>query len=185
MENMINLINLKAQKYSDELFYADGEFFAIYDGKIAKLPDFSTEVSGIYKLLSSTQSFISTYIDQSGLDLAYIVEAISLYEGDIEIYENEIPSELDYDSFNFLYACLEAGISPYRAYKASILILGGAPSDIWVLTDSRGEYKPVLEYISEGCELIDFSLTDECDDEYWESIVQNIDRYLYRGTEVY
>ena len=61
MQKLVNLINEKAIKYKDELFFADGEFFAIYDGKIAKLSDFSGEVRQIFKLKSSTELFINLY----------------------------------------------------------------------------------------------------------------------------
>ena len=55
MQKLVELIEKNALKYTGELFYADGEFFAIYDGKIAKLPDFSGEFRAIYKLTPSTE----------------------------------------------------------------------------------------------------------------------------------
>lgn len=185
MQKLVNLINEKALQYKDELFYTDGEFFAIYDGKIAKLPDFSSEVSQIFKLKTTTEQFINIYINHNGLDLASIIDSLSIFSGELELYGDEIPDGLDYDSFNFLYSCDENGISPYCAYKASILILGGAPSGTWALLDYNGEYKSILEYISEGCELIDFQFTDEDDDEYWQSILNHIEDYLYCGGEVF
>lgn len=185
MQKLVNIINEKAIKYKDELFYADGEFFAIYDGKIAKLSDFSGEVRQIFKLKSSTELFINTYINQNGLDIGTLIDTLDVFSSELELYGDEIPDGLDYDAFNFLYACDEYGISPYCAYKALILIMGGAPSGTYSLMDYNGEYKSILEYISEACELIDFAYTDEYDDEYWESVINNLDSYLYTGGEVF
>jgi len=106
-------------------------------------------------------------------------------ENELELYGDEIPDGLDYDSFNLLISCEEKGISPYSAYKAMILMSQGVESGSWVLLGYDGEYKNALEYISEACEVIDFSYTDEYDDEYWESIVSNIEQYVYCGGEVF
>lgn len=185
MQKLVNLINEKALKYKDELFYADEEFFAIYDGKIAKLPDFSGEVSQIFKLKTSTEQFINTYVLQNGLDMGNLLDSLSVFSSELELYGDEIPDGLDYDCFNFLYSCEQAGITPYCAFKALVLILGGAPSGAYAIMDYNGEYKSILEYISEGCQLIDFAYTDEFDDEYWESILNNLESYLYSGGEVF
>ena len=52
MQATVDLLNEKELKYADELFFAEGEFFAIHDGKIAKLPDFtviSKEYTNCYR----------------------------------------------------------------------------------------------------------------------------------------
>lgn len=185
MQKLVDLLNEKELKYADELFYCEGEFFAIHDGKIAKLPDFTGDFEGIYKLLPSTEHFIASYIISNNLDITEILDIVSIFENELELYEDEIPSGLDYDSFNLLISCEEKGISPYRAYKAMLLIMQGVQSGIWTLLGYDGEYKPVLEYISEACEVIDFRYTDEYDDEYWESIIENIENYRFSGGETF
>lgn len=185
MQRLIDLINEKALRYEGELFFADGEFFAIYDGKIAKLPDFSGDIRGMYKLLPSTERFIDGYMLSSGLEFGSLIDVIGIYKSELELYNDEIPDGLDYDSFNFLYACQNEGISPYCAYNALLLMMEGVEAGGWVLLDGNREYTDVITYISEGCELIDFAYTDEDDDEYWEEIISNIERYFFDGGEVY
>ena len=185
MQNLVNLLNIKETKYADELFFADGEFFAIHDGKIAKLPDFTGDFEGIYKLLPSTENTIATYIIAENLDITDIIDNISIFASELELYGEEIPDGLEYDSFNLLIHCEEKGISPYRAYKAMLLIMEGVQSGVWTLLGYDGEYKPALEYISEACEVIDFRYTDEYDDEYWENIIENIEAYIFSGGEVF
>lgn len=185
MQKLVELIEKKALKYTGELFFADGEFFAIYDGKLAKLPDFSGEFRAIYKLTSETERFIVTYLEENGLDSEYLADSLSLAEGDLELYENEIPDGLDYDSFNYLIACDEAGIIPYNAYMALKMISEGVESGVWMLLDRYGEYKSALQYISDGCELIDFAYTDENDDEYWQSILERLEDYIFIGGEIF
>ena len=53
------------------------------------------------------------------------------------------------------------------------------------LLDRYGEYKSAIQYISDGCELIDFAYTDENDDEYWESIITNLESYIFSGGEIF
>jgi len=185
MQSMVNLLNEKELKYADELFFAEGEFFAIHDGKIAKLPDFTGDFDGIYKLLPTTEHFIGSYIVANNLDINEILDTLSIYEGELDLYGDEIPDGLDYDSFNLLISCQEKGISPYRAYKAMLLIMDGVQSGVWTLLGYDGEYKAALEYISEACEVIDFRYTDEYDDEYWQSIIENIECYIFSGGEVF
>ena len=185
MQKLVDLLNEKELRYADELFFAEGEFFAIHDGKIAKLPDFSGDFDGIYKLLPATERFIASYIIGNNLDITDLIETLSIYEGELSLYGDEIPDGLDYDSFNFLNACADAGISPYRAYHAMLLIMSEVQSGVWTLLGYDGEYKPALEYISEACEVIDFRYTDEFDDEYWESIIENIEAYVFSGGEVF
>ena len=185
MQKLVNLLNEKELKYADELFYADGEFFAIHDGKIAKLPDFTGDFEGIYKLLPSTESFIASYIVANNLDITELIDTIGIFENDLSLYGEEIPDGLDYDSFNFLISCEEKGIIPYCAYKAMLLIMEGVQSGVWMLKGYDGEYKAALEYISEACEVIDFRYTDEYDDEYWESIIENIEAYIFSGGEFF
>ena len=67
MQKLVDLLNAKEIRYADELFYAEGEFFAIHDGKIAKLYDFLGDFEGIYKLLPSTERFIGAYIVANNL----------------------------------------------------------------------------------------------------------------------
>ena len=185
MQKLVDLLNEKELRYSDELFFADGEFFAIHDGKIAKLPDFTGDFEGIYKLMPSTEHAIESYIIAENLDINDIIDNISIYENELELYGDEIPDGLDYDSFNMLIYCEEKGISPYRAYKAMLLIMEGVQSGAWTLLGYDGEYKQALEYISEACEVIDFRYTDEYDDEYWESIIENIEAYVFSGGEIF
>ena len=185
MQKLVDLLNEKELRYSDELFYAEGEFFAIHDGKIAKLPDFTGDFEGFYKLLPSTERFIGSYIVANNLDINDIIDTVSIFEGELELYGDEIPAGLDYDAFNLLISCEEKGISPYAAYKAMILIMEGVQSGVWMLRGYDGEYKAALEYISEACEVIDFRYTDEYDDEYWESIIENIESYIFSGGEVF
>ena len=185
MQKLVNLINEKELKYADELFFAEGEFFAIHDGKIAKLPDFTGDFEGIYKLLPSTERAIATYIIAENLDITEVIDTISIFENDLMLYGDEIPDGLDYDSFNLLNFCEEKGITPYAAYKAMLLIMQGVQSGVWTLLGYDGEYKPALEYISEACEVIDFRYTDEYDDEYWESIIENLESYVFSGGEVF
>ena len=185
MQKLVNLIEKKALKYTGELFYADGEFFAIYDGKIAKLPDFSGEFRAIYKLSKTSECFINSYIENNELDAEYLLDSLNLVRSELELYETEIPDSLDYDSFNFLIACDEAGIIPYNAYMALKMICENLESGVWMLLDRYGEYKSAIQYISDGCELIDFSYTDENDDEYWESIISSIEDYVFSGGEVF
>lgn len=185
MQKLVNLIEQKALKYTGELFFADGEFFAIYDGKLAKLPDFSGEFRAIYKLTGSTESFITSYLENNGLDAEYLAESLKMAKSELELYETEIPDGLGYDAFNFLIACDEHGIIPYNAYMALTMIAEGLDSDVWMLVDRYGEYKSAIQYISDGCELIDFAYTDENDDEYWESIITNIESYIFSGGEIF
>lgn len=185
MEKLVNLINQKASRYEGELFYCDGEFFAIYDGKIAKLPDFLGDFSLICRLKASTEKFINTYLEDNGLDASTLFEAMSVFDSDFEISGEEIPDGLDYDSFNFLISAEESGISPYHAYKGCYMVSKGIESGQWILIDRYGEQKSALEYIGEACELIDFAYTDEWDDEYWESIINNLECYLYTSSEIY
>lgn len=185
MQKLVDLLNEKELRYADELFFADGEFFAIHDGKIAKLPDFTGDFEGIYKLLPSTEHFIGSYIVAENLDITEIIDTISIFSSELSLYGDEIPDGLDYDSFNLLYACQEKGISPYCAYRAMLLIMEGVQSGVWTLLGYDGEYKIALEYISEACEVIDFRFTDEYDDEYWQSIIENIDSYVFSGGEVF
>ena len=185
MQKLVDLLNEKELRYADELFFAEGEFFAIHDGKIAKLPDFTGDFEGIYKLLPSTEHFIASYIIAENLDITEIIDTVSIFSSEPSLYGDEIPDGLDYDSFNFLNACQEHGISPYCAYRAMLLIMEGVQSGGWVLLGYDGEYKPALEYISEACEVIDFRFTDEYDDEYWESIIENIENYVFSGGEVF
>ena len=185
MHKLVDLLNEKELKFADELFYADGEFFAIHDGKIAKLPDFTGDFEGIYKLLPSTENFIASYIIANNLDINEIIETVGIFENELQLYGEEIPNGLDYDSFNMLIACKEKGISPYSAYKAMLLIMSGVQSGVWNLLGYDGEYKPALEYISEACEVIDFRYTDEYDDEYWQSIIKNIECYIFSGGEIF
>ena len=185
MQKLVDLLNEKELKFADELFFADGEFFAIHDGKIAKLPDFTGDFEGIYKLLPSTERFIGSYIVAENLDITELIDSVSIYENELLLYGDGIPDGLDYDSFNFLISCQEKGISPYRAYRAMLLIMEGVQSGVWTLLGYDGEYKPALEYISEACEVIDFRYTDEYDDEYWESIIENIENYRFSGGEIF
>ncbi|MBR2021108.1 MAG: hypothetical protein IJ939_01600 [Clostridia bacterium] len=185
MQKLVDLLNEKELRYSDELFFAEGDFFAIHDGKIAKLPDFTGDFEGIYKLLPSTERFIGSYIVAENLDITEILDTISIFSSELELYGDEIPEGLDYDSFNLLYACQQHGISPYCAYRAMLLIMEGVQSGAWTLLSYDGEYKPALEYISEACEVIDFRYTDEYDDEYWESIIENLESYVFSGGEVF
>ncbi len=183
MQKLVDLLNSYEHKYADELFFAEGDFFAITDGKIAKLPNFMSDFDGIYKLTSFTESFIGSYIVGNNLDATELLEALDIVKSDLEIDGEEIPDGLDYDTFNFLISCSEKGISPYSAYKALGLILEGIPSGSWQLLGYDGEYKNALEYISEACEVIDFRYTDEWDDEYWESIFENLPAYIFDGGE--
>ena len=80
MQKLVNLLNEKELRYADELFFAEGEFFAIHDGKIAKLPDFTGDFEGIYKLLSSTEHFIASYIIANNLDITELIDTVSIYE---------------------------------------------------------------------------------------------------------
>ncbi len=185
MQKLVDLLNEKELRYADELFFAEGEFFAIHDGKIAKLPDFTGDFDGIYKLLPYTEHFIASYVIANNLDITEIIDTVSIFENELELYGDEIPEGLDYDSFNLLISCQEKGISPYRAYKAMLLIMEGVQSGVWTLLGYDGEYKPALEYISEACEVIDFRYTDEYDDEYWESIIENIENYRFSGGETF
>ncbi len=185
MQKMVDLINEKALKYEGELFYADGEFFAIYDGKIAKLPDFSGDIRGMYRLTAKTEHFIDSYLLSESLETGNLLDVLHIFKSELELYGDEIPDSLDYDSFNFLASCQNAGISPYVAYNALILMQEGVDSGSWVLLDENREYTDVLSYISEGCELIDFAYTDEDDDEYWEDIILHIESYLFDGGEIF
>lgn len=185
MQKLVDLIEEKEKNFSGELFYAAGEFFAIHDGKIAKLPDFSGDFRAIYKLTSATERIIVNYLEENGLDAEYLAEALEIFNGELQLHETEIPDGLDYDSFNFLVACDDAGIVPYNAYMALKMISEQLESDTWQLLDRYGEYKNALEYISDGCELINFSYTDEEDDEYWESVVSNIEDYVFKGGEIF
>ncbi|MBE6681440.1 MAG: hypothetical protein E7600_04045 [Ruminococcaceae bacterium] len=185
MQKLVDLLNEKELKYADELFFADGEFFAIHDGVIAKLPDFTGDFEGIYKLLPSTEHAIATYIIAENLDITDVIYSISIFANELELYGDEIPEGLDYDALGLLICCQEKGISPYRAYKAMLLIMEDVQSGVWTLLGYDGEYKQALEYISEACEVIDFRYTDEYDDEYWESIIENIESYVFSGGEVF
>ncbi len=185
MQKLVELIEKKALRYTGELFYADGEFFAIYDGKIAKLPDFSGEFRAMYKLTGATESFITSYLEDNGLDAEYLTDSLSVAKSDLELNEREIPDGLDYDSFNYLISCDEAGIIPYNAYMALKMVSEGLDSGVWMLLDRYGEYKSAIQYISDGCELIDFAYTDENDDEYWESIISNLENYIFTGGEIF
>ncbi len=185
MQKLVEIIEKKALKHTGELFFADGEFFAIYDGKVAKLPDFSGEFRAIYKLTVETERFIVTYLEDNGLDAEYLSDSLKIAKGDLELYETEIPDGLDYDSFNYLIACDEAGIIPYNAYMALKMVAEGLESGVWMLLDRYGEYKNALQYLSDGCELIDFAYTDENDDEYWESILSNLESYIFKGGEIF
>ena len=185
MQKLVNLIEKAALKYTGELFYADGEFFAMYDGKVVKLPDFSGEFRAIYKLTPSTENFITSYIENNSLDAEYLAESLKMAESELELYESEIPDGLDYDSFNYLISCDEAGIMPYNAYMALKMIAENLDSGVWMLLDRYGEYKSAIQYISDGCELIDFAYTDENDDEYWESIITNLESYIFSGGEIF
>lgn len=185
MQRLADMIDEKALKYSGELFFADGQFFAIYDGKIAKLPDFTGDFDGIYRLRASTERFISSYIVTNNLELGLLLDNISVFETELELYGDEIPSGLDSDSHALLKDCLENGITPYCAYKAMILLMAGVESGGWVLLGYDGEYCDALTYISKACEVIDFRYTDEYDDEYWQSIIENIESYIFSGGEVF
>lgn len=185
MQKLVDLLNAKEIRYANELFYAEGEFFAIHDGKIAKLYDFLGDFEGIYKLLPSTERFIGAYIVANNLDITEIIDTIAIFSSELELYPDEIPDCLDYDSFDFLYSCQENGISPYCAYRAMLLIMEGVESGVWTLLSRDGEYKAALEYISESCEVIDFRYTDEDDDEYWECIIRNLEAYVFAGGEAF
>ena len=133
----------------------------------------------------STEKFIQTYLEDNGLDASVLFESMSVCDSDFEISGDEIPDGLDYDSFNFLITAEENDISPYCAYKGCYLISKGIEGGQWILIDRNGEQKNALEYIGEACELIDFAYTDEWDDEYWESIINNLEDYLYTSSEIY
>ncbi len=183
MQKLVDLLNSYQQKYADELFYCEGEFFVIADGKIAKNPDFMGDFDGIYKLSHATEGFICSYIVANNLDANELIDRLDTVQSELETGGDEIPDGLDYDTFNFLISCQESGITPYCAYKALGLILSGVQSGFWHLLGYDGQYKNVFEYMSEACEVIDFRYTDEWDDEYWQSIIENLPSYIFDGGE--
>ena len=185
MQKLVDLLIAKEARYADELFFAEDEFFAIHDGKIAKLYNFLGDFEGIYKLRPSTERFIGSYIVANNLDITEIIDKASIFSHELELFPDEIPDGLDYDSFNLLYSCQENGISPYCAYRAMLLIMEGVESGTWMLLSHSGEYKAALEYISESCEVIDFRYTDEYDDEYWQCIIENLESYVFSGGEIF
>ena len=97
MQKLADLLIAKESRYADKLFYAEGEFFAIHDGKIAKLYDFLGDFEGIYKLLPSTERYIGSYIVANNLDITEILDTLSIFSSEFELYPDEIPDGLDYD----------------------------------------------------------------------------------------
>ena len=51
MQKLVDLLIAKEARYADELFFAEDEFFAIHDGKIAKLYNFLGDFEGIYRVV--------------------------------------------------------------------------------------------------------------------------------------
>jgi len=189
MKELVELINEKCMRYKNELFYLNGEFFAMYDGKIAKLADDRQSYEATYMISGSTYRFINNYCDLGSLDLEAFADALSYYIDDFEGYDEnddftDLTADMDTDISDYVYACIDKAISPSKAIRAAMLMAGGCESGVWYMDHGNGEYSGIIDTIAKESEVIDFEYTTPDDDEYWRSIVEEIAGYIYDIGEV-
>ena len=175
----------KLPQYKDELFCSlDDDLFIIYDDKIAKReePD-PRQGLEILKVSLQTAQFLDDFCKENETTIAELNQLLEDCDLDVDSPEETLAEEeLNPKAATFLKLCMEKEIEIESIIRAMEMLLQGCEPGVWYL--EIDDFIGIVSSVAEFGEILDFSEEDEERDSEWESVIDDLESYVFDDGEV-